>query len=101
MDASRFLTAARRHAHEHPDELPCQPEDFGAALAYLSALQGRIELDESRLDADIAAANVVRREALAGGYRDYLRGMTTPQPSPAPQPRPAPAPAPAPAPDME
>lgn len=88
MDASKFIATARRHALDNPGECPCDPEQYGMALAYLAGLVGQLELDESRTDADLAAASVQQRTALSEGYRQYLRGgsgeQLPPRPAPAP-----------------
>jgi hypothetical protein len=85
VEASKFLSCARRHAHENPDDLPIDPEDFGACIAYLAALVGELELDETRLEVDIAAARDEKRRALAGGYRRFLKaGRPEPKPKNAP-----------------
>lgn len=77
MDASKFIATARRHALDNPGECPCDPEQYGMALAYLAGLVGQLELDESRTNADLAAAAVQQRTALSEGYRQYLRGSVS------------------------
>lgn len=74
MDAFTFLARARRHASDHVDEIPCDPATYGLVCAHLSALVAELELDESRIQADIAAAAHTAREGLQEGYRRFLRG---------------------------
>ena len=75
MEANTLLAGAKLHANQHPEELPCDPGTFGVVCAYLAALAVELDYAESQLLADLDAGRRKAREALASGYRQYLRGV--------------------------
>jgi hypothetical protein len=72
-DVDGFLGYVRAMVAEDPGLCPCDPEDFGACMAFLGAMREAYAFSQVEAAADASSVRPAVREMYADGLRSAVR----------------------------